>query len=212
LFITFEGGEGVGKSTNMAFMEDSLRAHGIDLEVTREPGGTPLAEDIRELLLSVREEDVSRTTEVLLIFAARAQHLHARIEPALRAGKWVLCDRFTDATYAYQCGGRGLDFGLVKRLEQMVQGELRPDCTVLLDAPIETGLERARDRGELDRFEREDLAFFERVRATYLQMAGESSGRYRVVDASLPLQEVQAQLADICQDLVECWSVRQVSS
>lgn len=211
LFITFEGGEGVGKSTNMAFMEETLRGHGIELEVTREPGGTPLAEAIRELLLSVRDEDVSSTAEVLLMFAARAQHLHARIEPALQAGKWVLCDRFTDATYAYQCGGRGLDFSLVRRLEQMVQGELRPDCTILLDAPVDTGMSRARDRGELDRFELEDLAFFERVRATYLQMAGESSGRYRVVDASLPLEQVQAQLADICLDLVECWGVRQVS-
>ena len=208
LFITVEGGEGVGKSTNMAFLESALRSHGIALDVTREPGGTPLAESLRELLVAVRDEQVDARAELLLIFAARAQHLHQRIEPALAAGTWVLCDRFTDATYAYQCGGRGLDTHLVQQLEQMVQGELRPDCTILLDAPVATGLERARDRGELDRFEQEDLDFFERVRSTYLSLASEGSGRYRVVDAARPLDQVQAELEAICDDLVGCWNVR----
>jgi dTMP kinase len=208
LFITVEGGEGVGKSTNMAFLERALRGHGIALDVTREPGGTPLAESLRDLLVAVRDEQVDARAELLLIFAARAQHLYQRIEPALAAGTWVLCDRFTDATYAYQCGGRGLDAHLVQQLEQMVQGELRPDCTILLDAPVATGLERARDRGELDRFEQEDLDFFERVRSTYLSLASEGSGRYRVVDAERPLDEVQAELEAICDDLVGCWAVR----
>mgnify|MGYP001816032757 CR=1 FL=1 len=208
LFITVEGGEGVGKSTNMAFLESTLRSHGIALDVTREPGGTPLAESVRDLLLAVRDEDMDARAELLLMFAARAQHLHKRIEPALAAGTWVLCDRFTDATYAYQCGGRGLDTHLVQQLEQMVQGELRPDCTILLDAPVETGMERARDRGDLDRFEQEQLDFFERVRATYLALASEGSGRYRVVDASKPLALVQSELEAICEELVDCWAVR----
>ena len=211
LFITVEGGEGVGKSTNMAFLESALRAHGIALDVTREPGGTPLAESVRELLLAVRDEGVDASAELLLIFAARAQHLHSRIEPALAAGTWVLCDRFTDATYAYQCGGRGLDAQMVQQLEQMVQSELRPDCTILLDAPVATGLERARDRGELDRFEQEDLEFFERVRETYLDLAREGSGRYRVVDASRPLDDVQSELSAICDELVEAWAVRKTT-
>ena len=208
LFITVEGGEGVGKSTNMAFLESVLRSHGVALEVTREPGGTPLAESVRELLLAVRDEDMDARAELLLVFAARAQHIYKRIEPALAAGTWVLCDRFTDATYAYQCGGRGLDSQLVQQLERMVQGELRPDCTILLDAPVATGMERARDRGTLDRFEQEDLEFFERVRATYLALASEGSGRYRVIDAARPLDDVQAELRAICEELVDCWAVR----
>ena len=159
LFITVEGGEGVGKSTNLAYLRDCLTERGIDLLVSREPGGTPLAENIRELLVAVREEAIDPMAELLLIFAARAQHLHTVIEPALAAGRWVLCDRFTDATYAYQSGGRGVDAATVRRLENLVQGELRPDFTLLLDAPVETGMERARERGDLDRFEREELAF-----------------------------------------------------
>ena len=142
------------------------------------------------------------------MFAARAQHITTRIEPALAAGKWVLCDRFTDATYAYQCGGRGIDRGAVSALEQLVQGELRPDCTLLLDAPVATGMARAQGRGELDRFEREELAFFERVRATYLELAESSSGRYRIIDASQPLATVQQQLLKVCNELTACWGVR----
>ncbi len=208
LFITVEGGEGVGKSTNLAYLRDCLTERGIDLLVSREPGGTPLAENIRELLVAVREEAIDPMAELLLIFAARAQHLHTVIEPALAAGRWVLCDRFTDATYAYQSGGRGVDAATVRRLENLVQGELRPDFTLLLDAPVETGMERARERGDLDRFEREELAFFQRVRRAYLQLARESSGRYRIVDASQSLQAVQQQLAAISDEFVDCWGVR----
>jgi len=205
LFLTVEGGEGVGKSTNITYMAEKLRQQGVELVVTREPGGTALAEDIRQVLLAVRDETVGGLTELLLMFAARAQHIDTLIEPALSAGKWVLCDRFTDATYAYQCGGRGMSIDTVRQLEQLVQGQLRPDYTLLLDAPIDTGMSRARERGELDRFEREDLAFFQRVRDTYLQLAQNSSGRYHVIDASLSLSEVQGTVDKICQELLECW-------
>ena len=132
LFITMEGGEGVGKSTNLSFLEQQLKSHGIDIMVTREPGGSRLGEDLRHLLLEVRDETVDSMAELLLMFAARAQHIKTRIEPALAAGVWVLCDRFTDATFAYQCGGRGIDRNAVSTLETLVQGRLRPDCTLLL--------------------------------------------------------------------------------
>lgn len=208
LFITVEGGEGVGKSTNIAFLEKQLAGRGVDLVVTREPGGSSLGERVRQLLLAVDEEAIDAMAELLLVFAARAQHINTLIEPTLAAGKWVLCDRFTDATYAYQCGGRGIDRAAVSALEQLVQGELRPDCTLLLDAPVSTGMARAQGRGELDRFEREELAFFERVRATYLELAQTSSGRYRIIDASQPLETVQQQLLKVCDELTACWGVR----
>ncbi len=207
--MTIEGGEGVGKSTNIKHMAEALKGKGVDLVVTREPGGTKLAESIRQILVQVQDETVGNLTELLLMFAARAQHIEQVIEPALAAGKWVLCDRFTDATYAYQCGGRGMSRKKVSQLEQLVQGELRPDYTLLLDAPIDTGMERARERGELDRFERENQDFFQRVRSTYLDMAQQSSGRFHVIDASLPLLEVQKCVDEICQELLECWGVRQ---
>ncbi len=209
LFITVEGGEGVGKSTNIAFLEEQLKGHGLDLLVTREPGGSALGEEVRRLLLTVGDERLDPMAELLLIFAARAQHISTRIEPALAAGRWVLCDRFTDATFAYQCGGRGLDRQVVTALETLVQGSLRPDCTLLLDAPAETGMVRVRARGELDRFELEELAFFERVRATYLELAGRSGGRYRIIDASQPLDRVQQQLRQVCGELAVCRGVRQ---
>jgi dTMP kinase len=204
LFITFEGGEGVGKSTAIDYVRQRLEAQGVDVVLTREPGGTPMAERIREVLLAPSDEVVSDTAELLLVFAARAQHLATKIRPALAAGQWVLCDRFTDATYAYQSGGRGLPAGDIRKLEQLVQGDMRPDVTLLLDAPVEVGMARARERGELDRIEREQTDFFERVRATYLQLAGESTGRYRVVDAAQELCDVQRQLDDICTDLLGC--------
>jgi dTMP kinase len=208
LFITVEGGEGVGKSTNMAFLEQHLSELGIDLVVTREPGGTRLGEDVRELLLKPRAEAVAPSAELLLIFAARAQHIAEVIEPALAQGRWVLCDRFTDATYAYQGGGRQLPAAIIRELEQLVQADLRPDYTLLLDAPVDVGMSRARGRGELDRFEQEQTAFFERVRSTYLQLAGEGSGRYRVIDASRSLAEVEMQLQEVCAELATCWGVR----
>lgn len=205
-FITVEGGEGVGKSTNMRFIADWLLSRGIEFITTREPGGTPLAEQVRELLLQPREEAVNEKAELLLVFAARAQHLHQVIVPALRQGKWVLCDRFTDATYAYQGGGRQMDKALIADLETLVQGDLRPDAVILLDVPVETGLERARGRGELDRFEQESMAFFQRVRQSYLERA-RSQAAYHIVDASKSLEEVQVQLSAVLGGLLESDSV-----
>ena len=194
-FITVEGGEGVGKSTNMAFIGEWLERHNIPYIATREPGGTPLAEEIRALLVKPRAEPVAENTELLLMFAARAQHIAEVIMPALRRGQWVLCDRFTDATYAYQGGGRGIDRTKIAQLESLVQGGLRPDMTLLLDIAVKQGLARARERGEPDRFEQEELFFFNAVRDCYLQRASEERHRYRIVDASLPLADVQRSLA-----------------
>lgn len=192
-FITLEGGEGAGKSTNLAFVASWLRERGVTLVTTREPGGTPLAEQIRSLLLEVREEPVAAVAELLLMFSARAQHLARVIEPALARGDWVLCDRFTDATYAYQGGGRGVDPLLVKRLEDLVQGDLQPDLTLYLDIDPALADERLAGR-ERDRFEREQTAFFARVRAVYLERAA-AFERFRVIDASAPLGEVQLAIA-----------------
>lgn len=194
-FITVEGGEGVGKSTNMIFIGEWLDRHNIPYIATREPGGTPLAEEVRTLLVKPRAEPVAENAELLLMFAARAQHIAEVIMPALRRGQWVLCDRFTDATYAYQGGGRGIDRAKIAQLESLVQGELRPDMTFLLDIAVKQGLARARERGEPDRFEREKLVFFNAVRDCYLQRAREEPHRYRIVDASLPLADVQNSLA-----------------
>lgn len=193
-FLTIEGTEGVGKSTNLAFVRDWLVARGLEVVVTREPGGTPLAEEVRGLLLSKRDESVDETAELLLVFAARAQHLTQVIKPALARGAWVLSDRFTDATYAYQGGGRGLSKSVIEQLEQLVQGDLRPDLTLILDIDVELGLNRARQRGELDRFESETIAFFERVRAAYRQRAQVAPERYALVDAGKTLPEVQAEI------------------
>ena len=201
-FITFEGTEGVGKSTQLATAAAFLRASGIDVLVTREPGGTPMAELIRELLIAPRDEPVHELTELLLMFAARAQHLHTLILPALTAGQWVLCDRFTDATYAYQGGGRGTPAGRIELLETLVQGDLRPDHIVLLDAPVETGMARARTRGKLDRFEQEAVEFFARIRATYLQRARRDPQRYHIVDASQPLTRVNEDVKNLFQAIV----------
>ncbi|BFM16319.1 dTMP kinase [Maricurvus nonylphenolicus] len=194
-FITIEGTEGVGKTTNMAFVQDYLQQLGVDLLVTREPGGTPLAEQLRELLLAKRDESVDPTAELLMVFAARAQHLNTVIKPALATGKWVLCDRFTDATYAYQGAGRSLPLDTIAKLEQLVQGEIRPDMTFILDIDVRLGLERAGRRGELDRFETEEIGFFERVRSMYQQRAAASPNNYRVIDAGQELEKVQRDLS-----------------
>lgn len=212
LFVTVEGGEGVGKSTNLVFLKNYLSNNGIEVVITREPGGTHLGEEIRELLLQVRREQVDAMAELLLIFAARAQHIRELIEPALAAGKWVLCDRFTDATYAYQCGGRGVELKTVGRLEELVQGNLRPDYTVLLDVAVEIGMDRARGRGDLDRFEQETLDFFERVRSSYLEQAKNSNGRYRLIDAGRSLDEVQRELLEFGKELLSGWILRQPGS
>jgi len=195
-FITVEGIEGVGKSTNMAFIGRQLQAHGRDVLVTREPGGTPLAESIRALLLDPAYTGMDTLCELQLVFAARAEHLAKVIRPALAAGQWVLCDRFTDATYAYQGGGRGVDTAVIARLEDLVQGDFRPDLTLLLDAPVEIGLTRAGRRGALDRFEQEKIGFFERVRQAYLELARRHPDRYRVIDASQSLEVVQRQISE----------------
>jgi len=196
LFITIEGGEGVGKSTNIEFIKSTLEAQGIECIVTREPGGTPLAEEIREVLIKNREEQVVSETELLLMFAARAQHLHQKILPALESGVWVISDRFTDATYAYQSGGRGVPVEKVALLESFVQGELRPDLTLLLDAPIEVGMARAKSRGKLDRFEEEQAAFFNKVRDNYLSRAKVETQRFKIIDATQSLESVQADIAE----------------
>lgn len=198
LFITLEGGEGAGKSTQMAFvqqrLQEGLQLVGKSLQVSREPGGTELGEQIRELLLDHRQTAMDSDTELLLMFAARAQHLAQKIRPTLESGDWVLCDRFTDATYAYQGGGRGIDTQRIATLEDWVQGELRPDLTLLLDLPVDVGMARAGERGELDRFEREQLAFFERVRQTYRDRAAAEPGRYQIIDAAQSIEQVQVQI------------------
>lgn len=202
-FIALEGGEGVGKSTNLNFVMQWLEARGIDFIQTREPGGTPLAEQLRALLLQKRDESVDPTAELLMVFAARAQHLNQVIKPALEAGRWVVCDRFTDATYAYQGGGRGLDTSLIAQLEQTVQGDLRPDRVLLLDLDPEVGLQRAANTGEADRFESEQLAFFHKVRAAYRTRAEADPARYAVIDAAQHLAAVQDQLGVELDKLVK---------
>ncbi len=201
-FITFEGGEGAGKSSNVQLTAAFLRERGVEVVVTREPGGTPLAEDIRKLLLAPRDEAMQADTELLLMFAARAQHVGALIRPALARGAWVLSDRFVDASYAYQGGGRGLSMGRIAELERLVLADLRPDLTLLFDVPVEVGLARAGKRGALDRIEREDLNFFQRIRDTYLSRADAEPERFQVIDAAAPLVDVQAQLLDT---LARCW-------
>jgi len=207
LFITVEGGEGVGKSTNMAYIENRLKEAGIDYMLTREPGGTAIAEKVRSLLLEKTEENLNPVSELLLVFAARSQHLSERIIPALDRGRWVLCDRFTDATYAYQGGGRAMDEDLIDQLKMIVQAGTEPDYTILLDAPVEVGMERVHNRGELDRFEQEELAFFSRVRSKYLAMANTDSQRYKVIDASKSLEQVQLQLAEVVAEILSSRSV-----
>ncbi|MCQ4257752.1 dTMP kinase [Stutzerimonas stutzeri] len=203
LFITLEGPEGAGKSTNREYLAQRLREHGLDVVLTREPGGTPLAERIRELLLTPADEPMNSDTELLLVFAARAQHLAQVIHPALARGAVVLCDRFTDATYAYQGGGRGLSVQRIEQLEHFVQGDKRPDLTLIFDLPVEVGLSRAAARGRLDRFEQEGLDFFEAVRSAYLNRAGQNPQRYRVVDAGQSLTAVQQDLDALLPELLE---------
>lgn len=202
-FITVEGGEGAGKSSNLAFIRDLLEQSGLEVVFTREPGGTALGEDIRDLLLGHKHTGMARDTELMLMFAARAEHLARIILPALNAGKWVLCDRFTDASYAYQGGGRGIDMSRIRALEEWVQQGLKPDLTLLLDLPIETGLDRAGQRSEPDRFEVEQHAFFERVRSTYLEIANRDNQRVHIIDAAVPLVQVQEQIHAIMNQFIQ---------
>lgn len=196
-FITLEGGEGAGKSTCLPLIEEQIIKAGHSVLITREPGGTELAEHIRELLLTPNDTPIHENTELLLMFAARAQHIHEKILPALETGKYVVCDRFTDATYAYQGGGRGIENSRIEVLEQWVQHDLRPDLTILFDIPVVDGLNRANRRSKPDRFEQEKLDFFERVRAAYLDIAEAQPQRFRIVDASKPFTEVSLQLSTI---------------
>ena len=198
-FLTLEGIEGVGKSTQVERLSAALKTRGIAHVVTREPGGTPLAESIRQVVLTAREEPLPPAAELLLMFAARAVHLANHIEPNLAAGRWVICDRFTDATYAYQGGGRRLSVAPIRELEIMVQGARRPDITILLDAPVERALARAaaRNAGSVaDRFERERGEFFERVRSVYLARAAAEPDRIIIIDAALAVEEVGAQILE----------------
>ena len=203
LFITLEGPEGAGKTTNRAYLAEQLQAQGFVVTLTREPGGTALAELIREILLAPHAETMAVDTELLLMFAARAQHLAQVILPALAEGKIVICDRFTDATYAYQGGGRGLDCSRIAQLEQFVQGDLRPDMTLLFDLPVEEGMARAVARGKLDRFEQEQQLFFENVRQSYLQRAQNDPQRFRLVNAQQTLADVQKSLDQYLLEIME---------
>lgn len=190
-FITLEGIEGAGKTTVAERITQALRARGITVHATREPGGTKVAEGIRALVLNRGEEHISATAETLLMFGARQIHVDNLIRPALTRGEWVLCDRFTDATHAYQGGGRGVDRRLIEQLAHAVHGDLMPDCTILLDVPVRVGLERMQARrGAVDRFEIESAQFFERVRNRYLELAHASPARFRVIDATAKLDEV----------------------
>lgn len=196
-FVTVEGIEGAGKTSCLAFLRSRLEAAGKRVVQTREPGGTPLGEEVRDLLLGHRADGMTDDAELLLVFAARAEHVARVIRPALAAGDWVLCDRFTDATYAYQGGGRGVERERIAVLEHWVQGNLRPDLTIVLDVPVDIGLARAGARSAPDRFEREQAVFHAAVRGAYLRIAAHEPERVRLVDAARPLETVQASLAQV---------------
>ena len=201
--ITLEGIEGAGKSTLAQFVSAWLGRHGITVRLTREPGGTPLAERVRQIVLERGAEPVSPLTETLLMFASRALHVQNVIRPTLARGEWVVCDRFTDATRAYQGSGRGVDAALIEALALAVHGDLKPDCTLLLDLPVRAGLARARTRpgATADRFEAESLGFFEKVRAGYLALARREPQRFRIIDATAPLAEVEQRIAEALGEL-----------
>jgi dTMP kinase len=199
-FITIEGGEGAGKSTMMSRVADWLESRGLRVIRTREPGGTGLAEKLRDILLDRNNISISSRAELLLMFAARAQHLDELILPALARGDWVLCDRFTDASWAYQGGGRGLPRDEIETLETLVHGDLQPDLTLLLDLPVEQGLRRVAERGQADRFEQESRLFFEQVRNAYLERAAAAPDRFAVIDASRNMEEVWSQIDPVLQE------------
>lgn len=202
LFITLEGGEGAGKSTNAVWIAEYLQSQGKQVLMTREPGGTQVAEAIREVLLSPDLPAMHADTELLLMFAARNEHLQAKILPALAQGTWVVCDRFTDATYAYQGYARGISLERIAQLEQWVQGSLRPDYTLVFDLPVDVGMARARARGRADRFEQEQISFFEKVRDGYQQRASLAPQRYPIIQAGLELSQVQTQLKTVLDTML----------
>jgi len=201
-FITVEGIEGAGKSTQMDALGEFLEGKGMSVVMTREPGGTPLGEAVRSILLDPKNAGMATDAELLLVFAARAEHLDKVIGPALESGHWVLSDRFTDATFAYQGGGRGISQTRIAELEQWAQGDLRPDLTLLLDVAVETGMARIAARGQPDRFEREGGAFFQRIRDNYLQRAAAEPGRFRRIDASVPAEQVSREVVDAVGELL----------
>ena len=201
-FLTLEGVEGAGKSTSLGFIQKILGSAGIPHMVTREPGGTALGEALREIMLHSDCTPICTDSELLMMFAARAQHLAERIRPALESGTWVVCDRFTDATYAYQGGGRGIPDERIAALEDWVQGSLRPDLTLLFDIAVDQGLARAGQRSTPDRFEREKREFFERVRQHYLAAAGREPGRIRVIDGALPPAGVEDRIRAVLQEFL----------
>lgn len=203
-FITLEGTEGAGKSTNLSFIQEWLNDQGIDHIVTREPGGTEISEAIREVLLNKDYTAMHEETELLLMFAARAQHLQEKILPAIQQGKWVISDRFTDATYAYQGAARGMSSERIAEIESWVQQGFQPDTTFIFDLPVEIGMARVASRGgDTDRFEQEKHDFFERVRSAYLQRAEQAPQRYTVLDASQSLEQVQADIVKRLQTMLE---------
>ncbi len=201
-FITLEGGEGVGKTTNLEFVYDYLSTKGIDVLVTREPGGTGFSEKIRDLLLDpTNKEPIAKDTELLLIFASRAQHIAEKIKPALAKGQWVVCSRFTDSSFAYQGGGRGIPFQCIQQLADWVHGGFQPDLTILLDLSVEIGMDRARKRSKFDRIEQEKATFFNRVRQAYLDRA-KTSDRYYVIDGDQALSVVKQQIQAVLDTLL----------
>ncbi len=202
LFITFEGIEGVGKTTQVQLAADWLQQQGHDVLLTREPGGTITGQAIRNLLLDKARTDILPDTELLLMFADRSQHLQEMILPALEQGKTVICDRFTDATFAYQGYGRGLPLKRISELEAYVQQGLQPDLTILLDAPVTLGLERAGKRGPADRFEQEDKYFFESIREGYLQRASDHDMRFRVINANQTIEQVFGSIQSVLKDFL----------
>ncbi|MDP1660009.1 MAG: dTMP kinase [Methylotenera sp.] len=197
-FITLEGMDGAGKSTHIASIIEILKSHGREVVSTREPGGTALGERLRELLL---HENMHAETETLLMFAARREHIATVIQPALMRGAYVLSDRFTDATYAYQCGAKGVAASKIQLLEQWVQGDLQPDITLLFDVPVEVSMERLASARTPDKFERENADFFTRIREAYLQRAKENPARFRVIDANRPLDKVKQSVEEIISTL-----------
>jgi len=201
-FITFEGVEGGGKSTNISFVAEKIRKAGHQILLTREPGGTTTGEAIRNILISKELPEMNDMTELMLMFAARSEHIHRKIIPALDQGTWVLCDRFTDASYAYQGAGRGIDTDKIKLLENMVQGSLRPDITFLFDLKANIGLARAQSRGETDRFEQQHIDFFNRVRSQYLEMLEAEPQRFRLIEAQYDLKHVQQQITQKLEEIL----------
>jgi len=206
LFITVEGIEGVGKSSNIEVLVTHIENAGYDVVTTREPGGTPLAEDIRDLLMHRGDEPIPEIAELLLMFAARSLNVNNNIRPALDAGKWVICDRFTDSSRAYQGAGRGLPMDVVNQIADWTHGDLWPDLTVLLDAPVEVGIARAGNRSKPDRIEREENEFFARVRECYLQLAAVEQDRFVVIDTTRKLADVQADVATLAQQLIDSYN------